>query len=246
MAAYFHFQRRRRQLLRRNRIFRDRTHPFEVFDDEKVLRKFRLHRQSILDLTDTVRHDLEHPLVRRGALTPVLQVLLTLRFYATGTFQDVIADLIGVDTSTASRTISRVTDALLPHVRRFIKMPSQPAQLRRTKEKFFAMRGFPNVIGCIDGTHIRIQAPREREYEFVNRRNFHSMNVQVSYVSFNIHWEGGGDSIVVVKETKLLVAKAIINTNYSRGRSTLFTSFFFFFGGGVLFFFFLQAKRWWG
>ncbi|XP_041361019.1 putative nuclease HARBI1 [Gigantopelta aegis] len=41
------------------------------------------------------------------------------------------------------------------------------------------MRRFPSVIGCIDGTHIRIQAPAQEEHEFINRKNFHSINVQV-------------------------------------------------------------------
>jgi len=36
-----------------------------------------------------------------------LQVLLTLRYYATGTFQSVMADMIGISQSTASRAITR-------------------------------------------------------------------------------------------------------------------------------------------
>ncbi|CAC5356694.1 HARBI1 [Mytilus coruscus] len=38
--------------------------------------------------------------------------------------------------------------------------------------------GFPNVIGCVDGTHVRIQAPEDDEPSFVNRKGFHSVNVQ--------------------------------------------------------------------
>ena len=133
-------------------------------------------------LTDILKNDVEHVANRRGALTPILQIMLTLRFYATGTFQDTVAELIGVDQSTASRTIARVTDALVVQAREWICLPSQ-READCTKEKFFAMQGFPNVIGCIDGTHVRIQAPREYEHEFVNRKNFHSINVQVSRMS---------------------------------------------------------------
>ena len=53
---------------------------------------------------------------RREVLTPLLQVLLTLRFYATGSFQDQCAEMIGVDQSTASRTIDHVTQAFLRQV----------------------------------------------------------------------------------------------------------------------------------
>lgn len=39
--------------------------------------------------------------------------------------------------------------------------------------------GFPNVLGCVDGTFVRILSPKEREGEFINRKGFHSLNVQV-------------------------------------------------------------------
>ena len=34
------------------------------------------------------------------------------------------------------------------------------------------------MIGCVDGTHIKIQAPYQNENDFVNRKGFHSINVQ--------------------------------------------------------------------
>ena len=47
--------------------------------------------------------------------------------------------------------------------------------------------GFPGVVGAIDGTHIRIIAPTENEHEFVNRKNFHSINTQVVFdAQYNI------------------------------------------------------------
>ena len=171
-------QRRRRREIGRNRIFRDRTHPLEIYDDITLVKKFRLHRQAILDITDSVCNELEYALPRKGSLSPVLQVLLTLRFYATGAFQDVIADLIGVSQPTVCRTVSRVTNALSRQVGQWISMPNQ-RDADINKQKFFAMQRFPNVIGCIDGTHVRIQSPVEQEHEFVNRKGYHSINVQV-------------------------------------------------------------------
>ena len=97
MVIYMMFQQRRlRRSIQRQRVLHDRTHPLEEFDDAKVLKKFRFHRQAILDLCDLVHDDLEYVLLRKGSLKPDLQVLLALRFYATGAFQDVVADLIGV------------------------------------------------------------------------------------------------------------------------------------------------------
>ncbi|KAK0139204.1 putative nuclease HARBI1 [Merluccius polli] len=39
--------------------------------------------------------------------------------------------------------------------------------------------GLPNVIGCIDGTQIPITAPAQNEGDYVNRKSFHSINVQM-------------------------------------------------------------------
>ncbi|KAK7095808.1 putative nuclease HARBI1 [Littorina saxatilis] len=175
MAAFIAFEHRNRRVFRRHRVFRDRTHPLEVLDNREVFTRFRFPRHFILELTDEICDDIEFPNRRQGAL------LLTLRFYATGTLQNVIGDLFGVTQSTASRTISRVTDALLAHVGEWIVMPNQE-KADRNKVDFFDMQGFPNVIGCVDGTQIRIQAPFYQEHEFVNRKNFHSINVQVSWI----------------------------------------------------------------
>ncbi|KYM82967.1 Putative nuclease HARBI1 [Atta colombica] len=45
--------------------------------------------------------------------------------------------------------------------------------------KFEQVYGFPNVIGTIDGIHIKICAPKEDSDLYINRKGFHSMNVQV-------------------------------------------------------------------
>ena len=107
----------------------------------------------------------------------VLQLFITLRYLATGTFQSTVGELIGVSQATASRTITRVTNALVSEMPTWVKLPNQ-SEANTQKYKFFQMASFPNVFGCVDGTHVRIQAPRENEHEYVNRKNFHSINVQ--------------------------------------------------------------------
>ncbi|CAC5404280.1 HARBI1 [Mytilus coruscus] len=46
------------------------------------------------------------------------------------------------------------------------------------KQGFFNYGGFPGVVGCIDGTHVRISAPSHDEPSFVNRKGYHSINTQ--------------------------------------------------------------------
>lgn len=37
------------------------------------------------------------------------------------------------------------------------------------------------MVGAIDGTQIRIVAPKEYEAEYINRKNYNSLNVQVVF-----------------------------------------------------------------
>eukprot|EP00745_Piridium_sociabile_P037868 TRINITY_DN69115_c0_g2_i3.p2 TRINITY_DN69115_c0_g2~~TRINITY_DN69115_c0_g2_i3.p2 ORF type:complete len:110 (-),score=7.55 TRINITY_DN69115_c0_g2_i3:1065-1394(-) len=109
MAALMFFQVRQRRQLRRNRIFRDRMNPFDLYDDHELFRKFRFRRQHIWELTNEVEGEIR--LQNRGfTLTPLQQVLVTLRYLATSSFQDVCGELVGVDQSTVSRAVSRVTN----------------------------------------------------------------------------------------------------------------------------------------
>lgn len=45
---------------------------------------------------------------------------------------------------------------------------------------YYHYSGFPNVLGCLDGTQVRIQAPHQNEMEYVCRKGFHALNIQVS------------------------------------------------------------------
>lgn len=71
--------------------------------------------------------------------------------------------------------IDSVLDALCSKRNEFIQWP---ANVNATKADFFDIAGFPNVLGAVDGTHIRIKRPHTDEASYVNRKRFHSLNVQ--------------------------------------------------------------------
>ena len=70
MAALILLRYRQRRLLRRNRIFRDRTNPSDKFNDLELFGQFRFRRADILQMTNELKEELEH-LNRKGALPPV-------------------------------------------------------------------------------------------------------------------------------------------------------------------------------
>jgi len=137
--------------LRRNRIFRDRLHPLDTYDDIELIRRYRLSRPLIIELFDHIRDEIEPQTLRSHAIPGMLQLFCTLRFYATGTFQAVIGDSIGIHKSSVSRIVTRVTTALCRLKNRYIQFPRRE-NIIRTKQKFYDIANFPQVLGAIDGT----------------------------------------------------------------------------------------------
>ncbi|XP_029165920.1 putative nuclease HARBI1 [Nylanderia fulva] len=89
-----------------------------------------------------------------------------------------VATKFGVDKATSFRALRRVTYALHCVAPQFIKWPRDEIAVS-VMERFKRSCGFPNVIGAIDGTHIKIRAPPKDAQSYINRKGFHSINVQV-------------------------------------------------------------------
>nr|XP_023674188.1 putative nuclease HARBI1 [Paramormyrops kingsleyae] len=158
------------------RVFRDRENPLDTLNDEQLILLYKFDRQSIYDLSD--RLQLDHSTNRSCALPAALQLMIALRFYATGSFQAVIGDVFHVHKSTVCRVIHRISNAIAGLLNTVVKFPSKPEE-DEIATNFFNVAGFPRVCGVIDGTHIRIQAPVQHEDQFINRKNQYSINVQL-------------------------------------------------------------------
>ena len=70
-------------------------------------------RPMFFELVNSVQFDLKYDTKRNHALTAAQQLMIALRFFASGSFHQVIGDAINVNKSTVCRTIARVTKALL-------------------------------------------------------------------------------------------------------------------------------------
>ncbi|KAL6455128.1 hypothetical protein MHYP_G00364350 [Metynnis hypsauchen] len=72
-----------------------------------------------------------------------------------------------------------VLDGIICMSAKYIKFPYDAVDQANIKAQFAAIAGFPNVIGAIGCTHTAIKAPSEEEFADVNRKHFHSINVQI-------------------------------------------------------------------
>jgi len=61
---------------------------------------------------------------------------------------------------TAWRSVRRVVNALVNLREHYIKWPTEQ-EASKSATCFEQKKGFPGIIGAIDGTHIKIEAPQE-------------------------------------------------------------------------------------
>lgn len=83
-----------------------------------------------------------------------------------------------VGLATALRSVRRVSHALHSLAPQFIRWP-RGEHARQVAREFESHSAFPRVVGAIDGTHIKINAPTEDAQSYINRKGTHSIQVQV-------------------------------------------------------------------
>lgn len=177
MAFLYAAHRHYRRSLRRERIFRDRNNPLDNDDNNRLISNYRMPRSVIFYLIDIFRDELGPRTDRNHAIPPSLQVMIGLRFLATGSLYSTIADSAGVSRASVCRIIRRFCGAVSSHISEFIYINA--SDINKTASDFFAVADFPNVLGCVDGSQFAIKCPSQNEVAYVNRKGFHSINVQL-------------------------------------------------------------------
>lgn len=84
-----------------------------------------------------------------------------------------MADMGGISVATCSRIIKRVSAAIVTLRPEFVNFPNTSEEQENVKMEFYNISRFPNVLGCIDCTHVKIQSPGE-----TSRLNFITLTSQ--------------------------------------------------------------------
>ena len=150
--------------MRRERVFRDRSNPFEVYSDAELLKKYRFHREGLRYLIDILDDGLAPKTLRNHAICKELKVFIGLRYLASGAHQSLVGDemAIKVTQPTVSRCVSEFLDAMMGIVPALIFWPDDSSAC---KLHFFERYNIPNVVGCIDGTHVEIISPPDKSHQ---------------------------------------------------------------------------------
>ena len=114
-------------------------------------------------------------------ISPENQLLLTLRFYATGTCQLVVGDTFVFPSHRCAELFIELL-LLSLHLRpKYVRLPATTEERRSVMNTFYSVSGLPGVIGAIDCTHVPIQSPGGDDAEiYRNRKGYLSINVQLN------------------------------------------------------------------
>ncbi|XP_051167759.1 putative nuclease HARBI1 [Leptopilina boulardi] len=105
------------------------------------------------------------------------QLCIAMWYFANLEVYRSIADRFGVSQNTAWRCTIRIAKVLNRRSAEFIRWP-QGQEIIKNQQEFFEIADFPDIIGAVDGCHIRINAPSENPESYVNRKGFHSLLLQ--------------------------------------------------------------------
>ena len=149
------------------------------FEEREFRKIFIFSIENVQFITNLIEPQLCRPTLRSHAIPVDIQVKLALGYLASGSLMRVIGDTIGYHISSVSRVVRDVSTALCDIAGQYITWLSTDVQRNRIKTGFYDFAHFPGVVGVIDSTHVRIQAPPlDYEYVFVNRKGYYFKNVQ--------------------------------------------------------------------
>lgn len=89
-------------------------------------------------------------------------------------FRDV-ADRFNIALSTLHLIIENVARFLSFKSNEVITWPDEDEQKLIAED--FRQIGFPDVIGCLDGTHIKLDKPEDDPDSYLNRKKYYSIQV---------------------------------------------------------------------
>ena len=112
------------------RKFQQQEIDLDELTDEELRSSYRFGQESIKFLVEILKDDLQRETRRNHALSPTLQVLVALHFFATGSFLQIIGDTVGLPKSTVSRIVTDVLKALVNKQEEFINFPTEPAEVQ--------------------------------------------------------------------------------------------------------------------
>lgn len=154
----------------------DYQNPLERYSQREFQIRYRFSKETVIWIVREIAEEITR---KATAIPALLQICIALRFFCTGSYQICIGDMEGASQPSVSRIIRSVSTSIAKMKNRFIYIPTA-GKLAQINLKFRELSRINGVMGAIDCTHVRIMSPGgENAVNYVNRKGFYSINVQV-------------------------------------------------------------------
>ncbi|XP_023945745.1 putative nuclease HARBI1 [Bicyclus anynana] len=187
------------------RVYKERVNYIKTLDAHEFVLRFRVSKTLVESLLTEIYPHLNDLGSRNVDMSPLHQLLLTLRFYALGSLVSV-GQFIGVSKSLANQIVRDVSCAIT-------HLYSKYVCVNNTTDKFYKIARFPHVLGVIDCTHIKIHITRVRRIteDYRNNTGSYSINVQavcdanLMFMNIESKWPGSTDDATIFLNSVLKV-----------------------------------------
>ncbi|XDV26269.1 hypothetical protein PO909_030027 [Leuciscus waleckii] len=150
-----------------------------AFRDNLLIERYRFSREGVFYIVNLLEPHVKCSTRRSRALTTAQTVCIALRFFASGTFLYTIGDAENLGKSAVCRAIRKVYLALKQFLGGFVIFPSH-LRPQAVKQNFFCHCRY---IIIVNEDHATMIMPKSslgpNEGDSVNRKGFHSVNVQM-------------------------------------------------------------------
>ena len=125
-----------------------RVFEFEGISDDNLRKRYRIGRESIRFIAALIEDEVQPMTNRNHAISTAEQVLVALRFFASGSFLQVIGDTFGYDKSTVSRIVRKVALALASNTRTSSSFQQHKPRNNKCVRACTRRRVFPVLLGA--------------------------------------------------------------------------------------------------
>ncbi|KAI8116228.1 putative nuclease HARBI1 [Lucilia cuprina] len=141
----------------------------------------KLNKDSFKYVLNKISHKMQDP-KRNTAVSKLIKLTATIRILAEGSYQKGAGNdhYVNLCQTTVSESFNECIEAMYSELcPRWITFEVDEAKQNEIKRHFYCKTGFPDVIGCIDGTHVSSIPPVVDRFKYFNRKGFHSLNVML-------------------------------------------------------------------
>ncbi|CAG5855637.1 unnamed protein product [Menidia menidia] len=109
-----------------------------------------------------------------------LEVLVFLFWLASATSYKFVSRAFGIPRTTVYEVVRKMANKVIGLQKRIISLPSSDelTNIAAGFERLSGSRAFSKVVGSLDGCHVRIKPPSDESQRYINRKLFHSIQIQ--------------------------------------------------------------------